>query len=85
MKTIQGYIQLTRPINLIIAFLSVFIGGFVTGTIHPLSKLLLACFSGMLIAAGANSINDYYDLEIDRINKPSRTATVIKDLNKIAP
>lgn len=72
MKPIQGYIQLTRPVNLLIAFFSIFIGGFVTGSIHPLLKLLLACFSGMLIAAGANSINDYYDLEIDRINKPKR-------------
>jgi geranylgeranylglycerol-phosphate geranylgeranyltransferase len=72
MKPIQGYIRLTRPINLLIAFVSIFIGGFVTGTIHPLSKLLLACFSGMLITGGANSINDYYDLEIDRINKPER-------------
>ena len=72
MKTITGYIQLTRPVNLLIALLSIFIGGFVTGTIHPLLKLLLASFSGMLVAAGANSINDYYDLEIDRINKPKR-------------
>ena len=72
MSAIRGYIQLTRPVNLLIAFGSIFIGGFVTGTIHPLSKLMLACFSGALIAAGANSINDYYDLEIDRINKPGR-------------
>jgi geranylgeranylglycerol-phosphate geranylgeranyltransferase len=72
MNAIRGYIQLTRPVNLLIAFGSIFIGGFVTGTIHPISKLILASFSGTLIAAGANSINDYYDLEIDRINKPGR-------------
>ena len=72
MQRIKGYIALTRPPNLIIAFLSIFIGGFVTGSIQPLVKLLLACFSGMLVMAGANSINDYFDLEIDRINKPKR-------------
>ncbi len=72
MNAIRGYIQLTRPVNLLIAFGSIFVGGFVTGTIHPFSKLMLACFSGALIAGGANSINDYYDLEIDRINKPGR-------------
>jgi geranylgeranylglycerol-phosphate geranylgeranyltransferase len=72
MNVIRGYIQLTRPVNLLIAFGSIFVGGFVTGTIHPFSKLMLACFSGALIAAGANSINDYYDLEIDQINKPGR-------------
>lgn len=69
---IKGYILLTRPVNLLIAFLAVFIGGFVTGSIQPLVKLLLACFSGMFISAGGCSINDYYDLEIDRINRPRR-------------
>ncbi|HDQ44178.1 MAG TPA: geranylgeranylglycerol-phosphate geranylgeranyltransferase [bacterium] len=69
---ITGYFFLTRPINSLIAFLSIFIGGFITGTIQPLSKLLLACLSGTLITGGANAINDYFDLEIDRVNKPKR-------------
>lgn len=72
MESVKAYIQLTRPLNLLIAFLSIFMGGFVTGTIHPVIKLLLACLSGTLIAAGANAVNDYFDLEIDRVNKPSR-------------
>lgn len=72
MQMIKGYIQLTRPVNLMIAFVSIFIGGFVTGTIQPVIKLLFACISGALVAAGANTVNDYYDLEIDRINKPKR-------------
>jgi len=72
MKTIKGYIFLTRPLNQLIAFIAIFIGGFVTGTIQPLFRLLLACFSGTIISAGACSINDYYDIEIDRINKPNR-------------
>ena len=72
METIRGYIRLTRPVNLFIAFLSIFVGGFVTGSIQPLAKLLLACASGTLIMAGANAVNDYYDYDIDRINKPQR-------------
>jgi geranylgeranylglycerol-phosphate geranylgeranyltransferase len=70
--SLKGYIQLTRPVNLLIAFLSIFVGGFVTGTIQPLSRLLLAALSGSLIAAGANVINDVFDLAIDKINKPQR-------------
>ena len=73
MKTINGYIKLTRPPNLIIALFSIFIGGFVTGKIEPLEKLIMACFSGLFVMAGANSINDYFDREIDKINRPSRT------------
>jgi geranylgeranylglycerol-phosphate geranylgeranyltransferase len=72
MKKIDGYIQLTRPINLLIAFVSIFMGGFVTGSIQPLARLLFACLSGTFIAAGANAVNDFYDLEIDRINRPKR-------------
>lgn len=72
MKTLKGYILLTRPLNCVIAFISIFIGGFVTGTIHPLGKLLLAALSGTLVAAAANAVNDVFDLAIDRINKPNR-------------
>ena len=72
MEAMKAYIQLTRPLNLLIAFLSILVGGFITGTIQPVEKLLLACFSGTFIAAGANSVNDYFDLEIDRINKSMR-------------
>lgn len=67
-----GYIRLLRPVNVVIGGLSIFIGGFVTGTIEPLHKLLLAALSGMFIAGAANAINDVFDLEIDRINKPGR-------------
>jgi len=33
---------------------------------------MLAMLSAGLIAAAANSINDYFDIDIDRINKPQR-------------
>lgn len=72
MRAIKGFIQITRPVNLGIAFLSIFIGGAITGTIQPLDHLLLACLSGVFLMAGANTINDVFDLEIDRINKPDR-------------
>jgi len=72
LSNLTGLLLLTRPLNVLIAFLSIFIGGFITGTLQPLEKLLLACLSGSIIGAGANSINDYFDLEIDRINKPRR-------------
>lgn len=32
----------------------------------------MAAFTGALVAAGANAINDSFDIEIDRINRPSR-------------
>ncbi|MFZ0389222.1 MAG: geranylgeranylglycerol-phosphate geranylgeranyltransferase [Calditrichia bacterium] len=70
--SLKGAFLLIRPVNLIIAVLSIFIAILVTGSLQPLSHTLLACFSGGLILAAANCINDYFDLEIDRINKPGR-------------
>jgi len=64
--------MLSRPLNVLIGMLSIFIGAFITGTISPALNVLFACISGGLIAGGANVINDYYDVEIDKINKPYR-------------
>jgi len=41
-----------------------------TGTLVP-EVLLLACIVFLITSAG-NVINDYYDIEIDRINRPQR-------------
>ena len=72
LKSLRGFWLLARPHNLAIAVPAIFLGGFITSGVHPLSKLLLACASGMWIGAGANAINDVFDLDIDRINKPRR-------------
>lgn len=64
--------MLTRPVNVLIGGLSIFVGALVSGSIQPIEKVLVACVSGALVAAGANAINDYFDVEIDRRNKPYR-------------
>ena len=71
-KKIGNYFALCRPLNVLIGMLSIFIGAFITGTIHPIIAVLFASISGGLIAAAANVINDYYDIAIDKINKPHR-------------
>lgn len=52
--------------------LSIAIGALVSGSVSPVFNLLFACFSGAFITGAANTINDFFDIEIDRINKPSR-------------
>jgi geranylgeranylglycerol-phosphate geranylgeranyltransferase len=71
-STIIGAFQLARPINSLISALSIFVAVFITGTLEPVSNVIMACLSGAIIMAAANTINDYYDLEIDKINKPNR-------------
>ncbi|GAB4372469.1 MAG: geranylgeranylglycerol-phosphate geranylgeranyltransferase [Calditrichia bacterium] len=67
-----GIWKISRPVNVLIAMLSIGVAAFITGTLQPFSKVILAIFAGAFIAAGANTINDYFDLEIDRVNKPRR-------------
>jgi geranylgeranylglycerol-phosphate geranylgeranyltransferase len=71
-KKIFSYIKLTRPQNNFIAALSVFVGASVSGDIESWWKVFFACLSAFFISAGGNSINDYFDIKIDRINKPYR-------------
>lgn len=52
--------------------ISIAVGALTAGRFSPLTNILLACFSGGVITAAANSINDYFDIEIDRVNKPQR-------------
>ena len=80
-KKIFSIFQISRPVNVVIGGLSIFIAAFITGTLQPWQKVLIAVLSGGIITAAANTINDYFDLKIDRINKPHRPLPA----GKIAP
>jgi len=67
-----AFIRIARPQNLLILLISVFTGALVTGTLQPFGNLALACLSAICIMAGGNAINDYFDIDIDRINKVFR-------------
>lgn len=73
MSHLKAYFELTRPVNAVIAAASIFVGAIVTGEkIEPLWNVILVCLSGICIAGGGNAINDYFDIEVDRINRPQR-------------
>jgi len=69
---IVNLLRLSRPINVLITALSIGVAGIIAGIGDYGWQLGLAMVSAGLIAAAANTINDYYDIEIDRINKPER-------------
>ena len=73
MNQLLAYIELSRPINGMIAFLSVFLGALLaSGGISPLSNVLIIAIAALLLLSAGNAINDYCDIEIDRVNKPDR-------------
>ncbi len=72
MRKIYGYFLLARPFNVLIAVFSIFIAAFICRALHMWDKVMWACISGGFIIVAANAINDYFDIDIDRINKPNR-------------
>jgi geranylgeranylglycerol-phosphate geranylgeranyltransferase len=70
---LSAYIKITRPVNCFITFISIIISGIICADYYFSSvAIVLAAFSGALSAASGNIINDYFDVETDKINRPDR-------------
>lgn len=74
---LHGVIAITRPGNAIAAGGMTFIGAFVVrgfGVLDEASRIAIvtAILVTVLAVSAGNSINDYFDREIDRINNPNR-------------
>lgn len=76
MKNLLSYVELARPLNAIIAFISAWMGGMfaINGTLLSItdSRLILVSFAALVLLSAGNAINDYCDYSIDKINKPYR-------------
>lgn len=71
------YLTLVRPLNCVMALIGVLIGGLLVAGNEPvlfenLLPLVLALVSVFLITGAGNAINDYFDVESDKVNKPKR-------------
>ena len=68
---IHALIELPRPLNCLITFVSVLTGGWIAS--YTISEpLILAALSAALITGGGNTLNDLYGITADQINKPHR-------------
>lgn len=70
-------VRLVRPLNVVMFFAGVALGGLLAAGTDAFAgpdapRIGLAMLSAALIGAGANAINDVFDLEIDRVNRPDR-------------
>ena len=72
MNIILVLFKLSRPVNVLISFVTIIVAAELAWGLSPLLDVLLAALSAALITVGANVINDYFDIEIDLINKPAR-------------
>jgi len=72
-KKLTTIIQLFRPLNFLITFLSVIVAAVICLPGHTIElNIFLAALSASLVMASGNILNDIYDIEIDKINKPLR-------------
>jgi len=68
-----AWIEITRPSVWVLSGFAVLVGALLGGILPPFSLPFFAAIGAvMLITAGGNALNDYYDKEIDRVNKPER-------------
>lgn len=65
-------VEITRPHNLAVAALVILAGWAAAGGGPPDATLAWALVAGVLVAAAGNVVNDTFDADIDRINKPRR-------------
>lgn len=73
MKKISAYVKISRFINFIITFLVIIVASVISiENEYSILKIILAGLSGALTASAGNVINDYFDINIDKINKPHR-------------
>ncbi|NPA48057.1 MAG: geranylgeranylglycerol-phosphate geranylgeranyltransferase [Thermococci archaeon] len=73
MEFLRAFVEITRPHNCALAGVVGVLGSIVaTGSVPDLGKLVLVFLVVYLGCAAGNTINDYFDYEIDRINRPDR-------------
>jgi len=79
MARFPDYIELTRPFTLLppfmgfICFALVSVGsGGMSLSYEIILKIIIGAISASVLNAGSNTVNQIFDVEIDRVNKPQR-------------
>ncbi len=69
----KHYVKLVRPVNGVMSMIAVWIGTIIAGaSFVPALPTLMGMISVFVISGGGMGINDYFDVEIDKVNKPHR-------------
>lgn len=70
-----AYLEILRPANALMSVVAVFIGGLLVAggaSLFAAPQIYIAVIAAFLVTGGGNVINDYIDVDSDRINKPRR-------------
>ena len=72
MKHLLVYIMIIRPLNVFLGGLTILISSLIIKYEGPAISVILPGFVVMFFTIGENTLNDYFDYEIDKINRPDR-------------
>ncbi len=74
-ESLFAYVTIIRPLNVFLSFVTVYLVILISnGPADPGMQLtaFYAALSASLGCAGSNVINDFFDVEIDKVNRPDR-------------
>ena len=70
---IKAFITIMRPETTSLAMVCVFVGGIVSKSMYDPINLFLAVLVVFFATAGGMILNDYLDLEVDKVSHPNRS------------
>ncbi len=69
---VLGVLRLIRPVNAVIAFFAVIAGAATVSRMFLRQEVLLGAISASLVLMSGNAVNDVFDIEADKVNRPQR-------------
>ena len=72
MNNIIAYFIIIRPLNVMVGSITILISSLIVKYNGPINVVIFAALVVTLYTVGANTLNDYFDYEIDKINRPDR-------------
>ena len=70
MGKVGSYIKIVRPLNVISGAIAILFSALIVEYKGSIELVLLPMLVVVFFTIGANVLNDYYDCEVDRINRP---------------
>ena len=79
-----AYFNIIRPLNVVVGSLTILVSSLITKYNGSMNNVIFATLVVAFYTVGANTLNDYLDYKIDKINRPDRPITSGRILRKHA-
>ena len=73
MKNFLSFIKIIRPLNVLSSGVAILFSSFISDYQGPLEQILMPILVVVFFTIGANILNDYFDYDTDKINRPDRS------------